>query len=231
MPTKEFILVDDYWLSFVLNHYFGYQLCKIAASNMYTKTPSADDSTIALYLNPKGWPRFNISKAPSIVHTMKTAIWQSSFIGYNVPMCLTVADMRDLQHMNVRVVRLGACCTTIGEDTQETNISDLAYLLPQCMGCISSSALQRLVSYIDLFSKHNIQVILTLHRHLASPQIWQQIAAVLGKINNVIGYDLINEPYTASDEQKCVDDLFLSDHPSDDNKLMIYYAEIIDAIR
>ncbi|CAF5075299.1 unnamed protein product, partial [Rotaria magnacalcarata] len=40
-----------------------------------------------------------------------------------------------------------------------------------------------------------------------------------------------NEPYTASDEQKCVDDLFLSDHPSDDNKLMIYYAEIIDAIR
>ncbi|CAM4962881.1 unnamed protein product [Rotaria socialis] len=246
MPTKEFILVDDYWLSFVLNHYFGYQLCKIAASNMYTKTPSADDSTIALYLNPKvretrmklyiyhmlkGWPRFNISKAPSIVHTMKTAIWQSSFIGYNVPMCLTVADMRDLQHMNVRVVRLGACCTTIWEDTQETNISDLAYLLPQCMGCISSSALQRLVSYIDLFSKHNIQVILTLHRHLASPQIWQQLAAVLGKINNVIGYDLINEPYTASDEQKCVDDLFLSDHSSDDNKLMIYYAEIIDAIR
>lgn len=246
MPTKDFVLVDDYWLSFVLNHYFGYQMCKVAASNIYTKTLSADDPSIALYLNSKviemrmklyvyhmlrGWPRFNIPKSPSIINTVKTAIWQSPFVGFNIPIDLTVADMRDLQQINVRVVRLGACCVTIEGKTEESNISDLAFLLPQCMGYISSSALQRLVSYIDLLGKHNIQVILTLHRHLASPQVWQQLATILSKINNVIGYDLINEPYTMSEEDKSVEDLLLSDRSPDYNKLLAYYTEILDGIR
>jgi hypothetical protein len=146
-------------------------------------------------------------------------------------MDLQVTDMRDLQRMNVRVVRLGAVCTTLDENSSENNISDLAFLLPQCMGRILPEALQRLVSYIDLFGKHDIHVILTLHRHLASTQVWRQVAAVLSKVNNVIGYDLINEPYTMLDQQVCIEDLSACDHSSEISDLLTYYKEMIDAIR
>lgn len=246
MSIREFLLVDDYWLSFVLNHYFGYKLCKITATDIYTKTTSSDDPSVALYLNPKvrqarmklyvhhmlkGWPHFNIPNSIAISHTIKTSIWQSPFIGFNVPMDLRVSDMRDLEQMNVRVVRLGAVCMTLEEESNDNNISDLAFLLPQCMGRILPESLQRLVSYIDLFGQHGIQVILTLHRHLASPQVWQQVAAILGKINNVIGYDLINEPHTMLDRQLSTEDLSSSDHSSEINDLLKYYGEMLDVIR
>lgn len=246
MPMKEFVLVDDYWLSFVLNHYFGYQLCKITIPYMYTKGVTSDDPSVALYLNPKvrqarmklyvyhmlkGWPRFDIPKPLPILHMVKTNIWQSPFVGFNIPMDLRVSDMRDLKQMNVRVVRLGAICTTLEHDNNENNISDLAFLLPQCMGRILPEALQRLVSYIDLLAKHDIHVILTLHRHLASPQVWRQVAAVLSKIKTVIGYDLINEPYIMLDRQLSVEDLLTYNQSSEINDLLNYYREMLDVIR
>lgn len=256
MAYEEFVLVDDYWLSYVLCNYFAYRLCKIPwQADMYTKTSSADDASVALYLNPKvknariqlyiyhmlrGWPKFpsidlalvrrELTSLSSALRTIKTSAWQHPFVGFNIPMELQVKDMQALQQFGVKVVRLGAVCSALDDSSDENIISDLIFLLPQCMGKIGHASLQRLVSYIDLLGKHDINVILTLHRNIASPNVWQQIAAVLTSVPNIIGYDLINEPYTLSEQKMCKEDLNACNDASVQD-LLSYYGTILDAIR
>ncbi|CAF4245483.1 unnamed protein product, partial [Rotaria sp. Silwood2] len=251
MPKKEFVLVDDYWLSFVLSHYFDYQICKITSEKgcPYVKTSSADDPKTALYLNPtvialrtelyvyhmlQRWPVFNniycpLQTSPAI-RIEKVDRWKKPFVGFNIPMSLHPDDMKVLQMLGVTVVRLGAVCDTLhGDDNSENIISDLAFLAPSCMNQIIPSALQELVTYIQHFAVYNIDVIITLHRHLAIPNVWKQIATVLKDVPNVIGYDLINEPFTIDEQSHCIDDLDTC-FPNDIT-LMEYYADIIENIR
>ena len=53
IPRKDFILVDDYWLSFVLSHHMGVRLMRIKADDVMSMTESAEDEGVALYRNPK----------------------------------------------------------------------------------------------------------------------------------------------------------------------------------
>ncbi len=70
----EFALVDDYWLSYILQHELNVPVWKIRAGNCVSFTESAYDADVALHLNPKvreqrtnlyvyhmnqGWPRFS----------------------------------------------------------------------------------------------------------------------------------------------------------------------------
>ncbi len=73
MPRYEFALVDDYWFSFVLQHYLGIPIRKIKADHAIKFTKCADDPDIAMFHNSlvneqrinfyiyhmrKGWPPF-----------------------------------------------------------------------------------------------------------------------------------------------------------------------------
>jgi hypothetical protein len=73
LPRNEWILVDDYWLSFVLSYYFKCKLIKLQAKSVLGFIKSADDPDIALFHNPEvhaerisfyiyhmraAWPRF-----------------------------------------------------------------------------------------------------------------------------------------------------------------------------
>lgn len=52
MTHPEYILVDDYWLSYVLSQHLGIPIHKIQAPDILSFTPSADDENVALYHNP-----------------------------------------------------------------------------------------------------------------------------------------------------------------------------------
>ena len=51
MPSPDFILVDDYWMSFVLSHHLNVPLWKIYSNNAFEYTECAEDKSIALYYN------------------------------------------------------------------------------------------------------------------------------------------------------------------------------------
>ncbi len=53
-PTHpEYVLVDDYWLSYVLNARLGISIHKVQAPEILRFTDSANDPDVALYHNPK----------------------------------------------------------------------------------------------------------------------------------------------------------------------------------
>jgi GT2 family glycosyltransferase len=52
MEYPEDVLVDDYWLSYVLQHQVGVQLRKITADHLFAFTPSADDPELAMFHSP-----------------------------------------------------------------------------------------------------------------------------------------------------------------------------------
>ncbi|CAF1432893.1 unnamed protein product, partial [Adineta steineri] len=64
-----------------------------------------------------------------------------------------------------------------------------------------------------------------------SPQVWQQVAAILSRVNNIIGYDLINEPYIMLDQQVGIEDLSICDRSSEIGDLLTYYGQMLDVIR
>ena len=49
LPRQEFIIVDDYWLSFVLSHHMGISLWRVKADDVMYMTESGDNPDIALY--------------------------------------------------------------------------------------------------------------------------------------------------------------------------------------
>jgi GT2 family glycosyltransferase len=49
MEVPEFVLVDDYWLSYVISHLLGGQLQKIKADDVLKYHPRADDARVAMF--------------------------------------------------------------------------------------------------------------------------------------------------------------------------------------
>ena len=52
MTHPEYVLVDDYWLSYVLSQRLGISIHKLQAPDILSFTASADDADVALYHNP-----------------------------------------------------------------------------------------------------------------------------------------------------------------------------------
>lgn len=72
LPRRDFILVDDYWISFALSARLGWRIWKIRADSAFRFDKSAEDPSVALFLNERvreertnfyiyhmteGWPR------------------------------------------------------------------------------------------------------------------------------------------------------------------------------
>jgi GT2 family glycosyltransferase len=53
LPRREFILVDDYWLSFALSGKLGWKIWKIQATDAFVFDQSAADPEVALHLNTR----------------------------------------------------------------------------------------------------------------------------------------------------------------------------------
>jgi hypothetical protein len=53
LPSPNVVLVDDYWLSFVLSHHLHVPLWKFQGDGIFHSTPCSEDKSIALYYNEK----------------------------------------------------------------------------------------------------------------------------------------------------------------------------------
>ena len=53
MPSPDTVLVDDYWLSFVLSHHLNVPLWKIYGEGIFHSTPCSESADIALFYNKR----------------------------------------------------------------------------------------------------------------------------------------------------------------------------------
>mmetsp|Transcript_22531 Transcript_22531/g.31374 ORF Transcript_22531/g.31374 Transcript_22531/m.31374 type:complete len:735 (-) Transcript_22531:1831-4035(-) len=236
IPDPNFILVDDYWLSYVLSHRMKVPIWKVKSDHIFHSTPCADDESIALYHNPKvrhariqfyiyhmrqGWP----FSSPPQLNTIPTnnnnetaerkdkiTYWDRGFHGFNIFSESSSQNVATLATYGASVVRIGA----VGDAL------DLSYLVSKDFTStqLGGDDLKRLRRAIQKMSNNNLKIILTLtslpgrnfrandirlwrDQQLFSmiPALWGQLAELLKDEPNVIGYDIMNEPFTERDTE------------------------------
>ena len=213
MPDSGFVLVDDYWMSFVLSHYFNRNLRKLQCRNdeHFKRTETSDQVGLALYTRPEvqdarvrmyiyhmmsGWPTWtsepvaeSSNKEETELMAAKQKWWNdAAFIGYNVASDVTREDAADLLKLGARVVRIGAVGCREDSDFEFSGFLD-----------DPTTQLQELRETISMLAEFDIGVILTLHERVVSATLWTLIATEFRRQSNVIGYDLVNEPHVAAD--------------------------------
>ena len=213
MPDNGFVLVDDYWMSFVLSHYFSRNLRKLQCGEQehFQRTEDSDQLGLALYTRPEvqdakirmyihhmvnGWPTWPTEQVAETTSEDDTGLmmekskwWNGpAFIGYNVSSDITRDDVVDLVKLGARVVRIGA--VGCREDT------DFEF-----SGFLDNPTAQKaeLRATVSMLAEFDIGVVITLHRRVVSAELWTLIATEFRRHQNVIGYDLINEPHVATD--------------------------------
>ncbi|XP_055329290.1 uncharacterized protein LOC129581980 [Paramacrobiotus metropolitanus] len=252
MPDEGFNLVDDYWMSFVLSHKFGRRirkLCAEAGNNPVERAEDSDTVGLALHTRPEvkdarirlyihhmlqGWPTWNEAEnlSPTLgsltavpaqptekMRNTKHKFWMKPFVGYNASSRLSAKDIDDLSIAGVECIRIGA--VGVKEETDY----DLCGFLTE-----PYKQLTALVKTIQALKDRKIQVVITLERRLANAATWKLIAEYCGCLENVVGYDLINEPFTATDDESHAADISDVTDPGIEN-LLFTYKEMITAIK
>jgi hypothetical protein len=212
MPDPTFALVDDYWMSFVLSHSFGRKLRKLSlagtAEDVLRRTEDSDEVGLALHTRPEvqdarlrlylhhmlrkwpSWPKEEEKKSIDVeaVRREKKEFWDRREVGFNVSSKLDLAGIESLVRAGVTAVRVGA----VG--IREASDYDLCGFLTD-----PEAQLRRLAEFVKRLGDRNIRVVITLDRRLANEDAWRLIAAEFSASANVVGYDLINEPFTEAE--------------------------------
>ena len=173
----------------------------------------------------------------------KNACWSSGFGGINMFSEANDADFESAREAGITVVRFGA----VGD------AQDLRYLVDEKgeQSLVSEQTINRLVAGIQRAADHGINVIVSLghvpgrifalepdrydFRLWCSPEygdryvaLWSLLAQHLRHFENVVGYDLLNEPFTPDDvAQGYFDDML----PTYAGTLNSLYQRTIAAIR
>jgi hypothetical protein len=264
LPEYEFVVIDDYWLSFVLSHELKTPIWKVRADDVLSFTPCADDQDVALYHSATvreqrvrfyvhhmraGWPPsaqtdgMGLPVLPTTIRNLNTDPWESGFAGVNMFSESPEDDFRAAADYGVRVIRLGAVC----------GARDLRYLVDDRgeRPAASATAVGRLKRSIDLARYHGMKVILS-PSHVPgrlfttrgeAPDLrmwndatcrsriialWSELARELENVEDIIGYDLINEPFTPEDAAR---DFFDWAESESDAVLNELYRDVVGAIR
>ncbi|CAG2172943.1 unnamed protein product, partial [Oppiella nova] len=232
-------------MSYVLNHKFNRKLRKLStkasdsSDAIVSRTEDSDEIGLALYTRPEveqnkiklyihhmlqGWPVWDSDqendikldeKSEEMMAKSKREFWDKLFVGFNISSEISEESVRDLVEMGVKCVRIGA--VGLGDKVDY-----------ELKGFVANRDLQmrQLKTTISLLKSNGIRVVLTLCRQLSSPEIWEFIAKNLYSEENVVGYDLINEPFTALEEQY----EFVDNDPGL-TELMSRYIQMIESIR
>ncbi|CAG2113775.1 unnamed protein product, partial [Medioppia subpectinata] len=244
VPDSSYALVDDYWMSYVLNHKFNRKLRKLTTSGVpedyiIKRTEDSDEIGLALYTRPEviqtkvrvyihhmlqGWPHWesnnenNIKldeKAIKVLTENKKQFWDQLFVGFNISSEISAESVEVLAEMGVKCVRIGA--VGLGD---KVDYEFKAFLNDR------DEEMKRLKQTISLLKSKDIRVVFTLKNGLSSPEIWEFIAKNLYSEKYVVGYDLINEPFTPFESQ-----YEFEDNDPGMSELMVNYTKIIQSIR
>ncbi|CAG2107225.1 unnamed protein product [Medioppia subpectinata] len=244
VPDSSYALVDDYWMSYVLNHKFNRKLRKLTTSGVpedyiIKRTEDSDKIGLALYTRPEviqtkvrvyihhmlqGWPHWesndeNITqldeKAMKVLTENKKHFWDQLFVGFNISSEISAESVEVLAEMGVKCVRIGA--VGLGD---KVDYEFKAFLNDK------DEEMKRLKQTISLLKSKGIRVVLTLKKELSSPEIWEFIAKNLYSEEYVVAYDLINEPFTPLESQ-----YVFEDNDPGMSELMVNYTEMIESIR
>ena len=216
MPDNGFVLVDDYWMSFVLSHYFNRNMRKLQCHNNehFERTAESDQVGLALYTRPEvqdakirmyihhmlnGWPSWTSERIVEStteeqfeLMAAKMKWWNgSAFIGYNISSDVTREDVADLVKLGAKVVRIGAVGCLEDTDFEFCGLLD-----------DPTTQLEELRTTVSLLAEFDIGVVITLHQRVVSSEVWTLIATEFCRQPNVIGYDLINEPHVAAESDR-----------------------------
>jgi endoglucanase len=197
-----------------------------------------------------GWPpRENASSDPGVptgAATMRPPDddpWDAGFSGVNMYSESPEDDFRAAADYGVRVIRLGAVC----------GASDLRYLVdaPGEQMTDSADVIGRLKRTIALARHYGMKIILAPShlpgrlfttrgqqpdlRMWTDPRyrdrivaLWSELARELREVEQIIGYDTINEPFTPEDTQT---DFFDYAASASDELLNELYDNVVEAIR
>lgn len=172
IPRLDFWLIDDYWMSYVFGAILHIPVWKIRADDVARFTPSAEDASVALFLNPHvqaervnmyvhhmraGWPySLRRASAKKVDVPATTVEWDvdARFAGVNMFSEATRQDFRDVRQAGVKVIRIGAV----------NDATDLRYLVDATGDniCISDETVSRLATSIEMAAEHGLKVVLTL---------------------------------------------------------------------
>lgn len=212
-------------MSFISSYKFGRKLRKLSVSgvaiNPINRTEDSDQPGLALHTRPEvqnarlrlyvhhmlqGWPKWEGSvvqpkeKHQQPVESNKKTYWTlPSQIGYNIHSELKKQEISELASMGVKCVRIGA--VGVGEK----NYFELSGFRTE-----PKRQLEKLAKTVSMLQNLSIDVVITLKRSLASPEVWRMIAEKFVAFENVVGYDLLNEPFTTHEESLHLVDLLES---------------------
>lgn len=244
LPDQSFILVDDYWLSFVSSKYFGRKLRKLYINkddlqSVLEYSSDADTEQLALYTRKEvknariklyihhmlhNWPDWTVKEKelengaslPNTcqIQSIKSEFWNIPCFGVNISHYITDEDIEYLKSIGVSAIRIGS----VDDRDDDIGFKDMF------------EDTQNTIKKLNhLIKKINLQTIITLPRKITSPSIWKCIAEEFVMNKLVVGYDLINEPSLELDDNiHWVDSFKNQIKPA---SLVKNYQEIIMAIR
>jgi glycosyltransferase involved in cell wall biosynthesis len=195
-----------------------------------------------------GWPpgqdaAANVSTRSSTVRSLDDDPWDVGFAGVNMYSEAPEDDFRAAADYGIRVIRLGAVC----------GAGDLRYLVDPVGEQLTDTVdvIRRLKRAIALAQHYGMKIILAPShlpgrlfttrgeqpdlRMWAEPAsrgrivlLWSELSRELRDVEQIIGYDLINEPFTPEDT---LVDFFDYTSSASDALLNELYGDVVGAIR
>ena len=221
---------DGTWISFLIGYYLNSTIWKIKCANLSCIPNSFLDCPMPLsfynYICKLNWPKgicnpYNRTykeETPCLCVTPEM-LWKQGFGGINMSIePASETDLKAAAAYGVKVIRVGAVCDAkdlnfLLDPSSKTEHDDKHHLL---------SVLPRLKQAIQKANSVGLKVILTmsdlpgcpfyLHKtssfwsspahRLRAAHFWGVLAEALVSIkSSIMGYDLINEPYTPDDQR------------------------------
>jgi hypothetical protein len=257
LADPSFILVDDYWMSYILSSRFGVPLVKLSLDgneNIISRSWDSDDVKIALHKNPAvlaaryrlyvhhmlaGWPSWDM---------LAWSNYDQSLIPYQLPEPLEQNALRESKHQVWSEGQTPWFGFNTQRDLSKEDVQALASYPTKLIriGAVGvgaevssggfDSSLSRnndqfdtFCATLDLLDSYGVNVIVTVVSSVSSPSLWRKIAILCSQRKNVVGYDLINEPHTEVDDRGDEEEKKLNDPGIKD--IIVKYEALSRTIR
>lgn len=209
VPDPRFMLVDDYWLSFVLQHKFNIGIRKLCACSgdgqaLVLRTEDSDLAGLALHKDPDvlaaryslcahhmahHWPWEPVTggmwaadsrSTEEIARVKNAAFRRGAPASVGINIPANITEDECKDLAAYGITLVRIGAVDLGDEEREVNVDAFIDSLDACLGLLRNA---------------NINAIITLHDDAATGPHWVRIAKTGARAGNCVAYDLVNEPY------------------------------------